>query len=255
MTTPVKIARAAMWLILGSVAVAAAIVSFTALRDLGTKTAFGDGAPLLPVVIDAGAAVGSLVWLGRWAQEPARRFARILALTLLAASVVGNALSHWMTAEGITPHWTVVVAVSAVAPAVLGAVVHLAVLATDRDAGRDVAHVPAETSLAVLPDALQDVPSVVAETSEDVLTDRPDSSPQPSQEPSGGTSRASSPRRPLSPSREERQRVSALRKWIVDQDGQKPTPYAVRKRFRCSQTTAERLLELAAEDPRLVAVS
>ncbi len=83
---------------------------------------------LLPVVVDAGAAAGSLVWLGGRAARAARRFARALALTLLGLSVAANALDHGLNAYGLAPAWWVVVLVSAVAPAVLGAVVHLAVL-------------------------------------------------------------------------------------------------------------------------------
>ena len=75
-----------------------------------------------------GAAAGSLVWLGGTAAGPARRFARALALTLLGLSVAANALGHGLAAFALAPAWWVVVIVSAVAPAVLGAVVHLAVL-------------------------------------------------------------------------------------------------------------------------------
>lgn len=60
--------------------------------------------------------------------SPARRFARALALILLGSSVAANALGHGLAAYSARPHWTVVVLVSAVAPAVLGACVHLAVL-------------------------------------------------------------------------------------------------------------------------------
>ena len=80
------------------------------------------------MVVDAGAAAGSLVWLGGWAQRTARSFARALALGLLGLSVAANALGHGLAAYRLAPAWWVVVIVSAVAPAVLGAVVHLAVL-------------------------------------------------------------------------------------------------------------------------------
>ena len=123
-------ARGALYGLLFVVATAAAVLSFAALRDLAALCGFTRGlAPLLPIVVDAGAAAGSLVWLGAWAAQPARRFARALALILLASSVAANALSHGLAAYGARPHWTVVVLVSGVAPAVLGAVVHLAVLA------------------------------------------------------------------------------------------------------------------------------
>ena len=111
------------------VAAAAAVLSFAALRDLALLCGFTPTlAWLLPVVVDTGAAAGSLVWLGGWADAPARRFARALALALLGSSVAANALGHGLTAFHLTAAWWVVVIVSAVAPAVLGAVVHLAVL-------------------------------------------------------------------------------------------------------------------------------
>lgn len=111
------------------VAAAAAVLSFAALRDLALLCGFAPAlAWLLPVVVDAGAAAGSLVWLGGWTAESARRFARSLALALLGLSVAANALGHGLAAFDLRPVWWVVVVVSAIAPAVLGAVVHLAVL-------------------------------------------------------------------------------------------------------------------------------
>jgi hypothetical protein len=122
--------RFVLYILLAVVAAAAAVLSFAALRDLALLCGFTRGlAPLLPIVVDAGAAAGSLVWLSRWASTPARRFARVLALVLLGSSVAANALDHGLAAYAARPHWVVVVLVSAVAPAVLGAVVHLAVLA------------------------------------------------------------------------------------------------------------------------------
>lgn len=122
-------ARTVLFGLLGVVATAAAVLSFAALRDLARMCGFATWlAWLLPVVVDAGAAAGSLVWLGGAAAEPARRFARALALALLGLSVAANALGHGLAAFLLAPAWWVVVIVSAVAPAVLGAVVHLAVL-------------------------------------------------------------------------------------------------------------------------------
>lgn len=122
-------ARVVLFGLLGVVAAAAAILSFAALRDLALLCGFSPQlAWLLPVVVDAGAAAGSLVWLGGWAARAARRFARALALALLGSSVAANALGHGLAAFALAPPWWVVVIVSAVAPAVLGAVVHLAVL-------------------------------------------------------------------------------------------------------------------------------
>ena len=117
-----------LYLLLGIVAVAAAALSFDALHGLALRCGFTKWlAPLLPVVVDAGAGAGAVAWL-RGRPGPGRAFGRWLALALLAASVAGNALSHALAAYSLRPHWGVVVAVSATAPAVLGAVVHLAVL-------------------------------------------------------------------------------------------------------------------------------
>jgi hypothetical protein len=122
-------ARTVLYALLGVVALAAAVLSFAALRDLALMCGFAPWlAWLLPVVVDAGAAAGSLVWLGGWSADSARRFARALALALLGLSVAANALGHGLAAFSLAPVWWVVVIVSAVAPAVLGAVVHLAVL-------------------------------------------------------------------------------------------------------------------------------
>jgi len=122
-------ARVVLFGLLLVVASAAAVLSFAALRDLAQLCGFARNlAWLLPVVVDAGAAAGSLVWLGARAALSAQRFARALALVLLSLSVVANALGHGLEAYRLAPPWWVVVAVSAIAPAVLGAVVHLAVL-------------------------------------------------------------------------------------------------------------------------------
>jgi Protein of unknown function (DUF2637) len=122
-------ARIVLFGLLAVVAAAAAVLSFSALRDLALLCGFAPQlAWLLPIVADAGAAAGSLVWLGGRTDELARRFARTLALTLLGLSVGANALAHGLDAYRLAPAWWVVVAVSAIAPAVLGAVVHLAVL-------------------------------------------------------------------------------------------------------------------------------
>ena len=134
-------ARRVLFGLLGVVAAAAAVLSFAALRDLALLCGFSPQlAWLLPVVVDAGAAAGSLVWLGGWAASSARRFARALALALLGSSVAANALGHGLAAFALAPPWWVVVIVSAVAPAVLGAVVHLAVLVGRTDGDTDEHH-------------------------------------------------------------------------------------------------------------------
>ena len=129
--------RGTLYVLLTVVAGAAAMLSFAALRDLALLCGFTPAlAWLLPVVVDAGAAAGSLVWLGARTGELARRFARRLALGLLGLSVAANALGHGLAAFVLLPPWWVVVILSGIAPAVLGAMVHLAVL-VGRPDGRD----------------------------------------------------------------------------------------------------------------------
>lgn len=126
--------RRALYFLLAVVGGAAAVISFAGLRDLAVLVHFSERlAPLLPVVLDAGAAAGSLVWLGVVrldgpGGDRARGFAQALVLALLAASVGGNALGHALAAYGVQPSWWLIALVSALAPAALGAVVHLAVL-------------------------------------------------------------------------------------------------------------------------------
>jgi hypothetical protein len=127
--------QVALWALLAVVAVSAAVLSFASLRDLAVMCGYGAAlASLFPLVVDAGAAAGCLTWLGWVGSEVGRRFARALTSTLLAASVAMNAVGHALVAYGVHPPWGLIVLVSAIPPATLGAVVHLAVLVTRRDA-------------------------------------------------------------------------------------------------------------------------
>ena len=138
--------RVLLFTLLAVVAMAAAVLSFSALRDLGLACGFDPRlAWLVPVVVDAGAAAGSVSWLSQ-PSPVARVFGRRLAVVLLAASVIGNGIAHLLEAYDLEAAWWLVVAVSALAPCVLGAVVHLVVLAVqdsterpemDEDATRD----------------------------------------------------------------------------------------------------------------------
>lgn len=136
--------RLVLYGLLFVVAAAAAVLSFAALRDLALICHFdAQLAWLLPIVVDAGAAAGSLAWLGT-AAPAARSYGRVLALGMLALSVAGNALAHGLAAYRLAPAWWVVVIVSAVAPATVFAMVHLLVLvgrpaAAERDVELDAA--------------------------------------------------------------------------------------------------------------------
>jgi hypothetical protein len=127
--------RILLFTLLAVVAMAAAVLSFSALRDLGLACGFEPRlAWLVPIVVDAGAAAGSVSWLSH-PSLVARVFGRRLAVVLLAASVIGNGVAHLLEAYRLEAAWWLVVAVSALAPCVLGAVVHLVVLAVQDDVG------------------------------------------------------------------------------------------------------------------------
>jgi Protein of unknown function (DUF2637) len=116
------------------VAAAAAILTFTTLRDLATACGIGGevlGLPLawlLPITVDASGAVAIRVWLTRTAPDEATSLARRLSWVCITLSIAGNAGQHGMAAYGVVPPWPVIVLVSAVPPAMFGAIVHLAVL-------------------------------------------------------------------------------------------------------------------------------
>src|SRR5690606_35582071 len=93
---------------LGMVLTAAAVLSFAALRDLAIAVRIDERlAFLLPIAVDAGAAVSCTVWLSPSVRPDARRFACWLTWSLLTATVIGNAAQLGMHANGITPPWRV----------------------------------------------------------------------------------------------------------------------------------------------------
>ncbi|WP_160148951.1 DUF2637 domain-containing protein [Amycolatopsis alkalitolerans] len=119
---------------LALVAFAAAALSFDTLLDLVRRSGTaGWLAPLFPVCLDAAGIGATQLWLSPAMSTRTRRSARTLALAMIFLSIVGNSLDHALVAYGWRPSWLVLVAVAAVPPAVLGAVVHLAVLATGDD--------------------------------------------------------------------------------------------------------------------------
>jgi hypothetical protein len=124
-----------VWLGLGVVLLAAAALSFEAIQALALAVGIGPRlAWLLPITVDAGAAVSCAVWLGGRSPDDAARFAGRMTWALLGVTVLGNAGQLGMHAYGITPPWLVAALVGAIAPAVVGSVVHLVVLLTRRPA-------------------------------------------------------------------------------------------------------------------------
>ncbi|MGH3468911.1 MAG: DUF2637 domain-containing protein [Thermocrispum sp.] len=120
------------WAGIAVVAVSAAVMSFATLWRLAERADVPrELAWLLPVAIDATIVVATSVWLtGQPGHHRVTRYARGLALSALVLSVAGNAAEHGMSAYEIVAPWWVLVAVSAVPPAALGATVHLASLLT-----------------------------------------------------------------------------------------------------------------------------
>lgn len=130
-TRPAPPSRASWvtWAGLAVVLIAAAVLSFAALRDLAVSVRISDRlAWLMPIAVDAGAAVSCSAWLSPRSPRDVARFARSLTWALLVLTVVGNAAAQGMAAAGITPPWWCAVLVGAIPPAVVGGVVHLAVL-------------------------------------------------------------------------------------------------------------------------------
>lgn len=130
------------WCGLALVLAAAAVLSFSGLRDLAVQCRVPEPlAPLFPVCLDAGLAVSTSMWLSRRANPAAERFAAWLTWTLLACTVVANAIHQGLAASEVAAPWPLAVAVGAVPPAVVGAVVHIAVLAGRQDVsdGREIA--------------------------------------------------------------------------------------------------------------------
>lgn len=129
--TPLPItAQAGMLVVAG----AAAVTSFDGLRGLAVRCGTPEGiAFLLPVSIDAAAAVATVVWL-TYALPAVAAEARNLAWTAIGLSVVGNAVEHALAVLRVAVDPTVMIVVAVVVggvpPAIYGAIVHLGVAAT-----------------------------------------------------------------------------------------------------------------------------
>lgn len=223
-----------MWCLLAVVAAAAAVLSFSALRDLAQLCGFTPGlAWLLPVVIDAGAASGVTVWMGGTAPDVARRYARAQTLLLLASSVTGNAVVHALTAYKLAPAWGLVVAVSGVAPVVLGAVVHLAVLVAQgrTEVGRSVVQpppVPVPVQVPVLTPAQAAQLATVAEPAREWVVRPASVAPVPKPAPTHARRVVPNPRRPAGAERDMPSRLPEEQKR--EKARQKARDYRARKK-------------------------
>jgi hypothetical protein len=150
-----------------AVAVAAAVLSFSALSGLAELAGVTAGLPLptggrvrlawlLPIAVDAYAVTATRVWLRTAGAARTRAYARRNAVGAIGLSVAGNAAYHALIAAGVASlaavraGWVVVVAVSAVPPVLLGLVGHLHALVSD-DHSPAVAPVPAPSAPPVSP--------------------------------------------------------------------------------------------------------
>lgn len=174
--------RVTMWLLLGLVAASAAVLSFDSLRTLAVLCGYPASlSALFPVTVDAGAAAACLTWLDR--KTAATTVGRTLTWTLLVASVGMNGIVHYLDAYTMRPAWWLIVGVSAIPPATLGAVVHLAVLA-GRQTGAGNSDSPTPEAAegtwqhvsGALPVSVRDLPPVKPEAS----SGRTKSTPAPS---------------------------------------------------------------------------
>lgn len=94
----------------------------------------GIGGPLalsLPITVDAGGAVGTILWV-TGPTDAARTWGRGVAVGALAASVGGNILAHLIGLGMLAVSWQLVVGVSALYPLMLWLMVHLLVLSRSR---------------------------------------------------------------------------------------------------------------------------
>lgn len=207
-----------VWAGLAVVLAAAAVLSFDALRALAVAVAIpGHLAWLMPVAVDAGAAVSCATWLGGRAYPRAARFAGRMTWALLAVTVAGNAAQLGMHANQVTPPWWVAVAVGSIPPAVVGATVHLIVLLLRQSAGaRDIAPEPAP----MLP---------IGNTE--------------SERNPGGIQPLAAGETPQVTERTDDQLVSAIAD-IADRDRKRPSRNTVVRELGIGATRATRLLEL-----------
>jgi hypothetical protein len=173
---------------MAAVAVAAAILSFSALSGLAELVGITDRAAgfrlawLLPISVDAYAVTATRVWLRTGVNQRIRTYACRNSIGAIGLSVAGNGIYHGLSAAGVTSMsgagfgWLLVVAVSAVPPVMLGLVGHLHALIS-------AAHQPATTT-STAPAAGGTAPDrVIAER------DSPPALPAPAWAPKNGRSR------------------------------------------------------------------
>lgn len=241
-------------LVVGAVGAPAAVASYRHARDVVASTGDAVMAPYLPLSVD-GMLVAALVviWVRRRRGEAAGRGPWAAFLFGMVVTIAAN------LAAVTSPSWTGY-AVALFPPLAFAITLELVALVAHRAPPQNAPERPLVADLVASRTVPAETPDPVPRARpRDVFTDPlpavPDSSPKTSPKTSSGTSPEPVPPRSASTSREDRKRVAELRRWIGERHGDVPTPYAVRKRVGCSQRTAERLLALAAEEPRMTVVN
>jgi len=190
----------------------------------------------LPVALEAGAATGSLWWLMSDKGTAVRRLACGLTLSCLAASLLGNALSHLIDNDLLKVTVLLVIGVSSVYPAVFWAIVHLvtldsapAELVDDASPAAEDASKPAEDASPMYQAPAVEPVVMHHPTVEAVAEPTVEAVPAPSGEPSGDDGEPSAGRRGgRKPSTAEQRR-----RWIDAQldKGRELTGGDVERRF------------------------
>lgn len=219
---------------------------------------------VLSVAAAAGCTLIVPAALHLWPQVPAPtwwlRSIRAVVMTGICVSAAITSFSHSVDVL-LSAGWTDLTAWSVTGGAEL--LVALSTMALRKDVPRASSQTPVVADLV----ASRPLPVPAVEDARTGLVEPPgddrDETSQHDRPASPGTSSlaysepspAFVPERPRPASRDERRKVSELRKWIEDADGETPSPYAVKKRFGGSHATAKRLLELAADEPLMAVVN
>lgn len=236
--------------VVSAVGAPAAVASYRHARDVVASTGDAVMSPWLPLSVD-GLLVAALVviWVRRRRGEPAGWGPWGAFLFGMVVTILANLAA--VTVPSVKAY-----AVALFPPLAFAITLELVALVAHRTPVSTVPERPLVADLvasrAVLDGTSEPVP---VERPQDVVSELPRSTPEASPETSPNPSPEPVLPRPAATSREDRKRVAELRKWIGERHGDAPTPYAVRKRIGCSQKTAERLLSLAAEEPRMTVVS
>jgi hypothetical protein len=251
-----------VWLGLAVVLAAAAALSFDALRGLAIAVGIpGHFAWLLPIAVDAGAAVSCATWLGGRTTPDAARFAGRMTWSLLGVTVVGNAGQLGMHAYGVTPPWWVAALVGAIPPAVVGSTVHLIVLLVRRSEATETGGPKIQTDETAAPvraatEALRVAPDRVIDARSDhlVIADQTtsDRTPRETSDPAADQARTTQTTPETTPDSEEAiadpdPLLDQAVRWAAEQDGP-VSQRAVRARFGIGADRAKRIHEAITEE-------